>query len=348
MDQKHGSYTYAEIKSQGQTWAETLSKMQPVKSQLIEFLQRPYADTLFIGCGSTYYLSLSAAAFWQSLTRRPARALPASEYWLFPQSVILGSLPLLVAVSRSGYTTETLKAIDTYKRLGHQEVLAVTCYPEKPVAKTAAYVLAAEQAQEESVAQTRSFSNMFLLTQIAAGLAANKPEFIRKLAAIPDFFDPMISKYESLAQDLGNASQLQSFVFLGSNHNYGLAAEGMLKMKEMSLSASEAFHFMEFRHGPKSVAAPGTLIVGLIHDEARDQETKVLAEMKELGATTLAMADSAEGITADYLVELGSGLDSQARAVLQLPFMQLLAFYRSMAKGLNPDRPKNLAAVVEL
>lgn len=348
MDQKPGSHTYAEIKSQGQTWVETLHKMQPVNSQLVEFLQKPYSDTLFIGCGSTHYLSLASAAIWQSLTRRRAHGLPASELWMFPKSVILGSPSLLVAVSRSGYTTETLRAIETYKSIGHKNVLAVTCYPEKPMADTTEYILAAEHANEESVAQTRSFSNMFLLTQIAAGLTANAPDFIQRLAAIPNFFDSLMSKYESLAQDLGKNDHLQRFVFLGSNHNYGLASEGMLKMKEMSLSSSEVFHFMEFRHGPKSVVAPGTLIIGLIHDDARDKEVKVLVEMKELGATTLAIADSTVGIKADYVVELGTGLDSQVRAVLQLPFMQLLAFYRSMSKGLNPDRPKNLTSVIEL
>jgi glutamine---fructose-6-phosphate transaminase (isomerizing) len=348
MDHKRGNFTYAEITSQGRTWVETLRKMQPASARLVEFLHKPYSETLLIGCGSTYYLSMASAAIWQSLTQRCTRGRPASELWLFPSSIIPANPSLLVAVSRSGYTTETLRAIKAYKQKGNKDLLVVTCYPEKPMASETEYVLAAEHAGEESVAQTRSFSNMFLLTQIAAGLSADAPEFIQRLEAVPGFFDSLVRKYESLAKDLGEDHKLERFVFLGSNHNYGLAAEGMLKMKEMSLSSSEVFHFMEFRHGPKSVVAPGTLIIGLIHDEARDQEAKVLADMKDLGATTLAIADSAVGIKADYVIKLGTGLDSQARAVLQLPFMQLLAFYHSMSKGLNPDRPENLTAVVEL
>lgn len=348
MDRKNGGFTYAEITSQGKTWVQTLLKMQSANTRLEEFLRKPYSETIFTGCGSTYYLSLASAAIWQSLTLRRSSGRPASELWLFPNSIISDSSTLLVAVSRSGYTTETLRAIEAYKQKGHQDVLAITCYPEKPMASETEYVLAAEHAGEESVAQTRSFSNMFLLTQIAAGITAHDQDFIQRLAAVPGFFDGLIRKYESLAKNLGENPNLERFVFLGSNHNYGLAAEGMLKMKEMSLSSSEVFHFLEFRHGPKSVVAPDTLIIALIHDGARDQEIKVLAEMKDLGATTLAIADSAVGIQADYVVELGTGLDSQARAVLQLPFMQLLAFYHSKSKGLNPDRPQNLTAVVEL
>ena len=130
--------------------------------------------------------------------------------------------------------------------------------------------------------------------------------------------------------------------------NYGLACEAMLKTKEMSLTPSEAFHFMEFRHGPKSVVRPGTLIVGLIDEAARTQEGLLLAEMRSLGATILAISESENGVTADYQVSLRSGRDYLASRVLTLPLLQLMAYYRSVYKGLNPDRPTNLEAVVRL
>jgi glucosamine--fructose-6-phosphate aminotransferase (isomerizing) len=105
---------------------------------------------------------------------------------------------------------------------------------------------------------------------------------------------------------------------------------------------------MEFRHGPKSVVDPGTLIVGLVSEGARTQEALVLGEMRQLGATVLALAETGNGLPADYLVELRSGLDDLVARILTLPVLQLLAYYRALSRGLDPDRPTNLDAVVKL
>ena len=140
----------------------------------------------------------------------------------------------------------------------------------------------------------------------------------------------------------------QHFVFLGSGINYGIASETMLKMKEMSISISEAFHFMGFRHGPMSIIAPNSLAIGLVNDTGRNAELNVLEDMKKLGASTLALIDSVDGSEADYVVDLKSGVSELARGVLFLSVLQLLSYYRSISKELNPDWPKNLKAVVDL
>jgi glucosamine--fructose-6-phosphate aminotransferase (isomerizing) len=118
-------------------------------------------------------------------------------------------------------------------------------------------------------------------------------------------------------------------------------------MKEMSLSTSEAFHFLEFRHGPKSVITSKTLIAALLSDPARQEELKVLSEMRALGATVMALTESDTGLEMDYTVELNSGLGYLWRGALFLPVLQLLAYYRSINKELDPDRPHNLDAVVK-
>ena len=119
----------------------------------------------------------------------------------------------------------------------------------------------------------------------------------------------------------------QHFVFLGSGLNYGLASEVMLKMKEMSISVSEVFHFMEFRHGPMSMITPNSLVIGLISDTGREEELKVLKDMKQLGATTMALVENAKGIDVDHVIELGSKISELSRGALYLPVLQLIAFY---------------------
>ena len=348
METNRGADTYQEILSQGETWAKTLAAAGRQTAPILEWLRKPRSDTYFIGCGSTYYLSQAAAFHWRVATGGRAIALPSSELWLNPSAYLPGESSLLVCVSRSAETSETVHALETYQKMERGDSLVVTCYGDRQLAQMADQKLVAQDAQERSVAQTRSFTSMFLLTQAAAGVAAEDRDYLSDLEAVPAAFGPLIENYESLARQLAEDARLERFIFLGSGLTYGLANEAMLKMKEMSLSPSEAFHFLEFRHGPKSVVDEQTLIVGLLNEHALQQEAAVLSEMQELGATILAISEDETGLDFEHLVELRSGVGELARGVLTLPILQLLAYYRSMHKGLNPDQPKNLDAVVKL
>jgi glucosamine--fructose-6-phosphate aminotransferase (isomerizing) len=169
------------------------------------------------------------------------------------------------------------------------------------------------------------------------------------LAPLPGLGDSLMRRNQSLAQALGQDLRLSQVFFLGSGPRYGLACEAMLKLKEMSLTTSEAYHFLEFRHGPKSMVDETTLVVGLVSDAAREAETAVLREMKELGATIWILAESGHDLSwADHVVLFESNLPELCRLPLYLPVLQLFAYYRSVGKGLDPDAPRHLDAVVQL
>jgi glucosamine--fructose-6-phosphate aminotransferase (isomerizing) len=122
-------------------------------------------------------------------------------------------------------------------------------------------------------------------------------------------------------------------------------------MKEMSLSYSEAYHFLEFRHGPMSMVTEQTLIVGLLSDGVQTYEAAVLWQMHQRGAHILALSEGGSGMEASdrvYDVVLQSGLPVWARTVLYLPVLHLLAYYRAIANNQNPDHPAHLDAVVSL
>jgi glucosamine--fructose-6-phosphate aminotransferase (isomerizing) len=137
---------------------------------------------------------------------------------------------------------------------------------------------------------------------------------------------------------LGENLELNRLFFLGSGSHYGLACEAMLKMKEMSLTHSEAYQFLEFRHAPMSMVHDRTLIVGLVSSAALPHEVAVLALTPER---------LADGLV-DYQLLLPAELNDWERGPLYLPVAQLIAYYRSVAKGLNPDLPHGLTAVVNL
>ena len=339
-----GEYTRREILSQPETWAATLENVQAQAKALRDFYRAGrYESAIFTGCGSTYYLSLAAAALLQEVTSIPARGLPASEIWLYPRSAYVADRrTLLVAVSRSGETTETLRACSSFLIKSQGSLLTLSCYPGKALTNLGAMNLVFTEGQEESIAQTRAFSTLYLATVALAALWGERHDLLAELNHLPEAGRRLLSDYDSLARDLGQDATVDRFYFLGSGPRYGLACELSLKMKEMSLSHSEPFHFMEFRHGPQSMLTSSTLMVGLVSESNRPREMAVLEEMRARGARVLSLGER----QADVM--FGSGVSEAARNVLYLPVGQLLGFEHSLSRGLNPDLPHNLQAVVKL
>ena len=348
---QRGQHTWTEIIGQPEAWRATLEAFTADRTALEDFLnQADFAQIFVVGCGSTHYLAQTAAAVLTCRTRTPAYALPSSELWLFPD-IAPPDQTLLLAVSRSGTTTETLQALERFRETHGGLVLAVTCYPESPLAQQADFALVAPDAQEQSIAQTRSFTSMLLLTQALAATLAHDEGILEHLQRLPDALEDMVARLGDLPQRLGTDQGIERFFFLGGGPLYGLANEAMLKTKEMSLSYAEAYHPLEFRHGPMSMVDEHTLVVGLLSDTGLAEELRVLEEMQGLGARTLALVEDAlvfTGWRADYVIELCSGLDEWERGPLYLPVLQRMAYHRAMAKGLDPDQPSNLTAVVKL
>ncbi len=329
--------TYREIKSQTEAWAQALA--------LTRGLQLPkaenYDQVIFTGCGSTYYLSLASAALYQELTGRVARAIPGSELLLNSRTILSNQKHLLVALSRSGTTTETVKAVEKFKAEKRGDVLVISNYNEL-LSRQADVNIVISKGQEKSVAQTRSFASMYVAAVGFSARMAGRNDLLDAMSSLPETGERLIQNYEPVARQEGENLDFDSFYFLGSGIRYGLACEVNLKMKEMTLTHSEAFHFLEFRHGPMSMVNDKTVVVGLVSESNFSHETAVLKEMRALGGKTLSLGESGTDIS------FKSSIPESVRGVLYLPVLQLMAFYRSLAKGLNPDRPNNLEAVVKL
>ncbi len=330
-------HTYKEIKSQTQAWAQALDVVRA--SSLPK--AGDYDQVIFTGCGSTYYLSLSAAALYQELTGCAARAVPGGELLLNAQTVLTNQKTLLVAISRSGTTTETVKAVEKFKAEKRGDVVVISNYDEV-LSRMANVNIVVDKGQEESVAQTRSFASMFVAASAFCAKMAGQKDLVEAIKKLPEIGNLLIDKYESYAKGIGENLDFDRFYFLGSGIRHGLACEVTLKMKEMTLTHSEPFHFMEFRHGPMSMVNQNAVVVGMLSDANRVHEAKVLSEMKMLGGTVAAFAESEAHVCFE------SNIPESVRGVLYLPILQLMAFYRSVKKGLNPDCPANLTAVVKL
>jgi len=229
-------------------------------------------------------------------------------------------------------------------------VIAIGCDGMSTLLRLAQVPIEVKQGQEVGIAQTRSFSGMFLATQALIALAARDQAQMRALEQLPGFANDYIHRTWSAVEAIIAGHQIERFFFLGSGMYYGLANEGALKMKEMALTCAEAFHFLEFRHGPISLVDKYTLAVGLLSEKAVDHELAVLREIRDLGGQTLAIGEDPSLLKAgaDVYLAFESGLPAPARALLYVPPLQLLAYFRALNKGLDPDRPRYLSYCVKV
>jgi glucosamine--fructose-6-phosphate aminotransferase (isomerizing) len=346
-----GAYSLAEILSQPTCWSTCLADLQQAKKlQKVVDSFAGAADWLFIGCGSSYYVALSAAATMTSLTSLRARAAPASELLLYPNLVLAGGKSVHVLISRSGQTSEVVAAAELLKARGIR-TLAITCAVGQPLESVAAETIIMSAADEKSTVMTRAFSSMLLALQVLAGTIARDSGFIDSLHAMPEAVASLLESLPARIRDFVAAHRFADYVYLGQGPFYGLAREGALKVTEMSVSYAQSFHTLEFRHGPKSIVEPETLLVFLLSESAYQAERETLEEMKSLGATTLVVANRADArarAASDLLVELSLDVPELARLAPYLFAGQLLGLYTGLKKGFDPDSPRNLSRVVLL
>ena len=335
--------TYTEITTQPKAWSQAME----LASNLSLLNLQEYHSVTIIGCGSTYYLSLAIASLLQSLSGKQVRAVPSSELLLNSESILprnrdeSANEPLLIAFSRSGTTSETIKAVELYKSQNKGFVLSISNYGET-LAQLSDASLIISEGEEKSIAQTRSFSSMFLAGVFLSAKLAGRNDLVALGSELPAIGERLIDTYEELAKDIGSDLSYENFYLLGSGYRYGLACELSLKLKEMSLSNSEPFHFMEFRHGPMSMVNDKVGLIGLVSEKNRGLEKNILEEMKALGSRNITLGETETDIA------FMSNLPDQLVGVLYLPVFQMVAFFRSIEKGLNPDKPHNLSAVVKL
>jgi fructoselysine-6-P-deglycase FrlB-like protein len=285
-----------EIASQPALWRKAVS----VAPAVAGLLPAPGEPAAAIGCGTSHHIARAYAAL------REERNLGTTDAAIASELSSHRSYRRVVAISRSGTTTEVLRTLEGLR--GRIATVAVTAVPGSPVASSADDTIVLDFANEQSVVQTR-----FATTALA---------LLR--AHIGDGLEAAIADGEAA---LGRAlpvepSEFKQFVFLGQGWTVGLADEAALKLREAASAWTEAYPAMEYRHGPISVAGPGTLVwaIGPV-------DPGVLADAADTGAT---------------VVDVGS--DPMAELVL----IQRMAVELAEAHGLDPDHPKHLTRSVVL
>lgn len=345
------STTYKEIFEQPQAFLAVNQDMDIIKQTVREvFSRREIRQVIFTGCGTSLYLAQTAAALFSHYNGVKAQAVPCSELYFHPRLYIGSAGTLVCPITRKSVTTEVRLAMERVHKFPNVRSLAITCctgsrdYNED--------ILLSGNANEDSVVMTKSFTSMVYLCAIMAMTAAGKDgELDQMTQAIPGLCAQALAGLDCLARRMvAEHPETNLYITLGQGVFYGIANECMNKEKEMSLSNSEAYYTLEYRHGPMSLVDQHTLILQLASQNTGSYESKLLSEMKEKGAVAAVFGEKASGdwSFADYTYFLDSGLNDCQLAPLAVLPGQLLGFYAARRKGLNLDTPRHLSQAIVL
>lgn len=341
----NGDTTWHELVSQPDAWEQLIARLDAGRDTPALALDR-YDEVLLLGSGTSYYLALAAADWMRRRHAVPIRAVPSCEVLLdgYEAAPAQRRRRLAIAISRSGESSELILAIKALRATG-STVLGISCAAGSSLLQLADQPFHIAEGQEDGLVMLRSFTSMLLLLQYVAGSEDDRTALRRLPAAGRLVFDEQTDDLRVLAR----SRPFDRFVYLASGPSYPIALEASLKVQEMSVSTSEAYHSLEYRHGPKATADGNTLLTLFTLSEP-DLGLSLARDMKSLGVTLLVVGPGAEryrGI-ADLAVPAPEGMSEGVAGVVSLLPLQILAFETAMRRGKNPDAPENLSKVVIL
>ena len=325
------------------------------KLGLTNELIQSLSGVTIIGCGSAYHVGATAQYVIEDLAKLPVRVEFASEYRY--RHPIIDSNNLVVVISQSGETADTLAAMREAKEQG-LKTLAIVNVIGSVIAREADFVLYTYAGPEISVATTKAYSTQLIGVYLLAiclgkarGLIDEREEqrLLAEIAALPEKVQRIIDDKERLQWFAAKFSNAKDVFFIGRGIDYAICMEGSLKMKEISYIHSEAYAAGELKHGTISLIEDGTLVIGVLtQSELYEKTLSNLVEVKSRGAYLMGLTTSGNydiEDTVNFAFFLPKTDEHFADSLAVVP-LQLLGYYLAVSKGLDVDKPRNLAKSV--
>ena len=308
-----------------------------------------------IGCGSAYHVGVAAQYVLEDLAKIPVRVELASEFRY--RDPLVPENTLVVIISQSGETADSLAALRKAKEQG-AKTLAIVNVVGSTIAREADYVFYTLAGPEIAVATTKAYSAQLLAVYaLAIAFAQDRGQLtddqaaalVRELESLPGKMERLLEDEERIQWFASKQIAAKDIFFIGRGLDYAISLEGSLKMKEISYIHSEAYAAGELKHGTISLIEPGTLVVGVLTQQKLYEKTlSNLLECKTRGAYLMALTTygnySMED-NADFVLYIPKTDPHFAPSLAVIP-LQLLGYYVSVAKGLDVDKPRNLAKSV--
>lgn len=308
-----------------------------------------------IACGTAYHAGLVGKQVIERLTRIPVETDVASEYRY--RKPIITPNTLVIVVSQSGETADTLAALREAKRNGAR-VVAITNVVGSSVAREADDVIITWAGPEIAVASTKAYTSqliafylfgIYLAQVLGTQNEDSLLELIIALKRLPEQVEAILEQAETIKEFADQIAGHSNLFFIGRGLDYAVAQEGSLKLKEISYIHSEAYAAGELKHGTLALIEEGIPVIALATQEELFEKTvSNIKEVKARGAYVFGLANEGDGEakkSVDYLFSIPKTLELLTPALSVVP-LQLLAYYASLARGNDVDKPRNLAKSV--
>ena len=322
-----------------------------ITEEEIQKLQQIY----IVACGSAYHVGVAAQYVIEELAQIPVRVELASEFRY--RRMLYAPNSLVIIVSQSGETADSLAALREAKAHG-VKTLAIVNVVGSTIAREADHVFYTLAGPEIAVATTKAYSTQLIASYILSIEFARvrgmidedrAAELIAELQTIPDKIEKLLEDKERIQWFAAKQMNAQNMFFIGRGIDYAVSLEGSLKMKEISYIHSEAYAAGELKHGTISLIEPGTLVIGVLTQQDLYEKTvSNMVECKSRGAYLMALTTygnySIEDC-AEFVIYIPKTDPLFAASLAVIP-LQLMGYYLSVAKGLDVDKPRNLAKSV--
>ncbi|MDD6351844.1 MAG: isomerizing glutamine--fructose-6-phosphate transaminase, partial [Lachnospiraceae bacterium] len=317
---------------------------------------RSFQQVYFVACGSAWHVGMEVQYVMEEFTDLPVRCELASEFRY--RKMKLNKKGLVIIVSQSGETADSLAALRLAKEKG-LKTLAIVNVVGSSIAREADYVMYTLAGPEISVATTKAYSCQlvcgFLLSLEFGRVrkSLEEPEkyqyYLDELLSIPDKIKKILEDKERIQWFAAKYANAKDIFFIGRGIDYAICLEGSLKMKEISYIHSEAYAAGELKHGTISLIEDGTLVIGcLTQSDLYEKTISNMVECKSRGAYLMGLTEYGKYDVEDqvnFSVYVPK-VDEHFIGSLAIIPLQLLGYYTSVAKGLDVDKPRNLAKSV--
>lgn len=332
-----------EIYEEPQVIKDTLSEAEKIKEIVSKF--KNFNRICFVACGTSYHASLIGEYLIESQIGIPTEVILASEFEYFQKT--LDKHTLVIFITQSGETADTIKALKIAKK--KSETLAIVNVVGSSITREADHVIYTRAGPEISVAATKTYISQLICIYLLVAYLGENEKLLDNLYKISRLSEKILSREEQIREIAKKYKFARDFFYIGRGFNYPTALEGALKLKEITYIHGEGYPAGELKHGPLALIEDNIPVVGILPPGPSYRKTyNNLQEIKARGADMIILGANNDTHLDDIEDKLlfDPEIDEVLSPLLYIIDLQLLAYYISIEKGIDPDKPKNLAKSV--
>jgi glucosamine--fructose-6-phosphate aminotransferase (isomerizing) len=333
-----------EIHEQPDAVKKTLMELQDIKEMVENFPK--FNRICFVACGTSYHASLVGKYLFEGLVGIPTDVLLASEFEF--SAGALDEKTLAIFISQSGETADTLKALRMANKTA--QTLAIVNVLGSTATREADHVIYTRAGPEIGVAATKTYVSQLTCIYLLALSMAGEQKLLEDIQHVPHHMKLALEAEDQIREIAKKYKDAEDFFFIGRGYSYPTAMEGALKLKEITYIHGEGYAAGELKHGPLALIDDDVPVVAVVPPgDSHDKTLGNLQEVKARGASVIALGSSDDEVLkseAHEMIEFSGELNEVLSPIVYVVPLQLLSYHMSVERGIDPDKPKNLAKCV--